>query len=252
MLKKSEIFRVVNDFIGVSGGYLRNFSYRTHYEFYPYYCDLEIDVGNYEPGTTREKFIRILEDATPADQAKILRGVLKKFPEKPDETGARAEARLDVLEMIKRLEAQGLVGSPELAKSPEAVEEALRDAEALLETRGPRSAVDRVHTALHGYLGGLCEEVDIEPDDGASVDTLFRRLRDEHPALRGVGSTHVVKVYRGMAQAINGLSPARNRESLAHPTESLLDEDDAQLVVNSVRTMLHYLEAKVRGWRGDT
>ncbi|HLO51401.1 MAG TPA: hypothetical protein VK211_23515 [Kamptonema sp.] len=80
MLKKSEIYRLVNDYIGVSGGYLNEFSYRTHYEFYPHYCDLEIDVANYEPGTTREKFIRILEESNRLDQAKILKGVFKKLP----------------------------------------------------------------------------------------------------------------------------------------------------------------------------
>lgn len=80
MLKKSEIYRLVNDYIGVSEGYLNGFSYSTHYEFYFYYCDLDIDVANYEPGTTREKFIRILEEANSLEQAKILKGVFKKFP----------------------------------------------------------------------------------------------------------------------------------------------------------------------------
>jgi hypothetical protein len=80
MLKQSEIYRLVNDYIGVSGGYLDGFSYTTHYEFYPYYCDLEINVADYEPGTTREKFIRILKEANSLAQAKILKGVFKKFP----------------------------------------------------------------------------------------------------------------------------------------------------------------------------
>ncbi len=80
MLKQSEIYRLVNDYIGVSGGYLNGFSYRTHNEFYPCYCDLEINVADYEPGTTREKFIRILEEANPLVQAKILKGIFKKVP----------------------------------------------------------------------------------------------------------------------------------------------------------------------------
>lgn len=80
MLKKSDIYRLVNDYIGVSKGYLHGFSYKTHYEFYPYYCDLEINVADYEPGTTREKFIRILEEASPLVQAKILKGVFQKYP----------------------------------------------------------------------------------------------------------------------------------------------------------------------------
>ena len=80
MLKKSDIYRLVHDYIGVYNGYMRDFSYKSHYEFYPDYCDLEINVKDYEPGTTREKFIRILEEASPLVQAKILRGVFKKYP----------------------------------------------------------------------------------------------------------------------------------------------------------------------------
>ena len=80
MLKQSEIYRLVNDYIGVSEGYLNGFSYRTHSEFYPYYCDLDINVADYEPGTTREKFIRILEESSPPVQAKILKGIFKRFP----------------------------------------------------------------------------------------------------------------------------------------------------------------------------
>jgi len=67
MLKKSDIYRLVHDYIGVYDGYLGDFSYKTHREFYPYYCDLEINVKDYEPGTTREKFMRILEEASPLD-----------------------------------------------------------------------------------------------------------------------------------------------------------------------------------------
>lgn len=79
MLSPSEIHRLVNDYIGVHEGYLGDFSYRTHYDFYPYYCDLDIDVASYEPGTTREKFIKILEKASAQDQAKIIKGVFVKY-----------------------------------------------------------------------------------------------------------------------------------------------------------------------------
>ena len=42
-LSKREIMIVVNRYIGVEGGYLGDFSYRTHAEFYPLYCELDID-----------------------------------------------------------------------------------------------------------------------------------------------------------------------------------------------------------------
>src|SRR4051812_45894768 len=78
-LASSAIYRIVNRYIGVSGGYLGDFSYRTHCEFYPEYCDLDIDSSGFE-GTTRERFIAILSGAEPRVQARIVRGVVARFP----------------------------------------------------------------------------------------------------------------------------------------------------------------------------
>ena len=63
-LTRKDIYWFVNRYIGVSGGYLGDFSYRTHSEFYAEYCDLDIDPFVYE-GTTRERFIEVLEHADP-------------------------------------------------------------------------------------------------------------------------------------------------------------------------------------------
>jgi hypothetical protein len=50
-LTDSEITRVVNRYIGVSGGYLglpERFSYRTHEDFYADYCDVSIDLSAFD------------------------------------------------------------------------------------------------------------------------------------------------------------------------------------------------------------
>jgi len=78
----AEITRVVNRYIGVPRGHLDDFSYRTHADFSPEYCYLEIDPNSIE-GTTRERFIAILSSLPPKDQAKVLRGVIQRFP--PDQ-----------------------------------------------------------------------------------------------------------------------------------------------------------------------
>jgi hypothetical protein len=81
MLKKSEIYKLVHDYIEVDyDGDMRDFSYQDCRKFYPYYCDLKINVEDHVYGTTRETFMGILEEASPLDQAKILRGVFKKYP----------------------------------------------------------------------------------------------------------------------------------------------------------------------------
>jgi len=62
----------------VNGGYLGDFSYRTHRDFY-LELDLDIDPDNYD-GTTRQRFIKILSDSTAEVQARILDGIMDKYP----------------------------------------------------------------------------------------------------------------------------------------------------------------------------
>lgn len=42
-LRQRDVMVMVNRWIGVSGGYLGDFTYRTHAEFYPEYCGLAYD-----------------------------------------------------------------------------------------------------------------------------------------------------------------------------------------------------------------
>ncbi|MEM5659526.1 hypothetical protein AAHB50_28850 [Bacillus toyonensis] len=77
-LGEKEVYSVVS-YIGVNNGYLGDFSYASHADFYPRYCGLAINPNDY-PGTTRERFIQILGNCSPEDQAKILKGVLERCP----------------------------------------------------------------------------------------------------------------------------------------------------------------------------
>lgn len=76
-LTRIEIMKIVSREIGVARGFLGDYSDRTHADFYPEYCDLEIDPNMIE-GTTRERFIAIIGNQSPRDQAKIVRGVLDR------------------------------------------------------------------------------------------------------------------------------------------------------------------------------
>jgi hypothetical protein len=242
----AEITRVVNRYIGVSGGYLGDFSYRTHADFYPEYCDLEIDPYAVD-GTTRERFIAILSSLTPRDQAKVLRGVIERFP--PDQgPDARQVAHAGLLKVIKRLESAGplIVGATPQITS-EVVLRALRDAENLIQTSGPTSAVDRVHTVLHGYLQAVCDGEGIAYKRDDSMVALFKKLRLGHPRLADLGprGQDVEKVLKSCANILDAFLPVRNQASVAHPNQELLDEPEARLVINVGRSLLHYLDSKL-------
>ncbi len=138
------------------------------------------------------------------------------------------------------------VPRPSLAITSDVVERALTDAERLIATQGATSGVDRVHTALHGYLRALAAQAGLAAPQDASITDLLKVLRENHPALRprGPRQADIDAIMRALASIVHVLNPVRNRASVAHPNEMLLEEAEAMLVINSVRTLLHYLNAR--------
>jgi hypothetical protein len=238
--------KLVNRYIGVSSGYLGDFSYRTHEEFYLEYCGLVIDPAS-ESGTTRERFISILEKARPEDQAKILSGVLERFPVSEGPDTRTPELRAEVESWVKQLEGASPIPSVHPKLSSDVVSRAIGDAETLIRTHGATSGVDRVHTALHGYLILLCDREKITYPVEPSITQLFRRLRDEHPGLRNLGPRpqDMDTLLKGTASILDALNPVRNKSSVAHPNPMLLDPPEAMLAINLARTLLHYLDLKL-------
>lgn len=243
-LKSSEIHWVAHSYIGVCEGYLGDFSYRTHHEFYPAYCDLEIEPDDF-PGTTREKFLAILTAAQPREQAAILRGVARKYPA-DSEVHRTADKYKALLGLIKQCTEATAVDAPTPSISSEIIHHALQDAATLLEQRGPVSALDRVHTALHAYLKAACARCGIEAPDQATTTSLLKLLRQQHPSLRTSGQHEeaATRILQSLSNVVDSLNPLRNRGSLAHPTDQLASHDEAVLAINATRTVIQYLDAK--------
>jgi hypothetical protein len=245
-LTSSEIHWVAVSYIGVANGYLGDFSYRTHREFYPAFCDLKIDPEAYPGPTTRERFIQILTNSDSRTQAAILRGVALKYPVE-SEAQRNHKNYQHLLNLIRKCSSELAVDQYSLRVSSEVVQRALADAAMLIEHHGPGSAVDRVHTALHGYLKAACSNAGVAWQDGATITHLFKALRQSHPAFAASGphAETTTKIHNSLSSLIDALNPARNHGSLAHANQHLLDREEATLVVNAARTILQYLDAKL-------
>jgi abortive infection Abi-like protein len=140
------------------------------------------------------------------------------------------------------------VANPNPAFTTEVAERALFDAEQLLSTSGPISAVDRVHTALHGYLREIClrlKGISTQPLASLDVTALFKVLRTTTVFGQSAHSQHAEKLAQGLAVTIDALNPLRNQGSMAHPNPVLLTEAEAMLAINSARTILHYVDTTV-------
>ncbi len=147
---------------------------------------------------------------------------------------------------VETTEAIDLVPQPDLEMTSEVVERALKDSLQLLNSSGPASAVDRIHTALHGYMKAICIKQNITFEKQASLTELFKVVRVNHPGFVSIntGSEEVRKLIGALAAIIDTLNTLRNQCSVAHPNDNILGEPEAYLAVNCARSLLHYLDSK--------
>lgn len=224
MLTKGEIYQLVNDYISVRRGYLGDFSYRSHADFYPYYCDLDIDPDELD-GTTRERFIRILESATPAEQAKIVKGIFRKYPVEyfsDEEQGRKRAVYSRFRAIIERLEKTSSRPSDDVVSAvierydADYVREVWQRA---LERRAedPEAAITAARTLLESACKHILDDLDVEYDDKFDLPKLYS-LTAKH--LNLAPSQHTEQVFRqvlgGCQAVVEGLAYVRNRLSDAH------------------------------------
>lgn len=211
-----------------------------------------MDTHEYD-GTTREHFEETLFEAERHQQVAVLSAILTDYPPLPEPIPGkewfRSEAQhQQILAWVARLETgEGMVAQANIPTASEVVRLALADAQALQAATGPTSAVDRVHTAMHGYLKQVCDESAIAYPSQPTMTQLLKALRREHPAfdVTGPRDDDIRRVINSLGSILDALNPVRNNASVAHPNDELLGPAEATLVINTVTSLLTYLEARI-------
>jgi hypothetical protein len=253
-LSEREILLLVNDYIGSpSEGYLTNFSYKTHEEFYGYYCDLSVNVVEKRKihGTTRKTFIAILQEVSPAEQARIVEGVFQYFEDrdKRSPSADRDSVRAQLQSAVARIRNGPSLALPDLRSAGNTVIQAIRDATILLTRHGSTNAFDRVHTAFHGYLRCLCGVAGVSAGKpNPSPAELWGALKKSAVFAAMYASQPEGHNFERLHSTLGGIVSAtetlRNRTSLAHPNEELIPPDEASLAIDAMSAMVNYLNRK--------
>ncbi|WP_274482693.1 abortive infection family protein [Paenibacillus polymyxa] len=258
-LSGKEINTVLS-YIGGTGGYLGDFTYASHSQFYPMFCGLDIDPYKYE-GTTRQKFMKILSEATPLSQAKILQGIVDKYPltyfenhlENEMISLSEYENKKRILDSITswihQLSGQGLVEINELVYNFEFVQDTLDQCQTMISQHNCSSAIDRAHTALHGYLKETCKKADLQINlSNPKIQDYWSKLKQEHPLfLIEHSQSHlpINQIVNAVSKMLEGLNEIRNNRSFSHPNEEIIKEPEAKFVINLFRSILQYVDQKV-------
>ncbi|MCT9796770.1 abortive infection family protein [Escherichia coli] len=79
---------------------------------------------------------------------------------------------------------------------------------------------------------GSCAAPSAKGDDKFITTDYLQQCRNED----------VFKMLRSSAAILHGINNLRNNYSMAHPTETLLNEADARFAINLVRSIMTYVD----------
>lgn len=136
------------------------------------------------------------------------------------------------------------VESPTLANASKNVYEALAQAEHLIATIGATSAYDRTHTALHGFLQTVCDKNHITYAPLDSITALLPKVNNliKSKVNDDGRNEKVFAMLRSANAILDNINYLRNNNSMSHPTEELLNEDDARFAINLTRSIMSYID----------
>ena len=103
------------------------------------------------------------------------------------------------------------------------------------------SAFDRIHTAFHGYLRKVLDNKQVGYEESDTLSQLYTKLHTEVSA--NIGSTEIAELVKKSLRSASGVIEMRNRHSLSHTNDDLLQKREAEFAIKLVKDMSDYINS---------
>jgi HEPN domain-containing protein len=123
------------------------------------------------------------------------------------------------------------------------IKKALEDANQFMKEGKYASAIDRVHTAFHGYLRKCLDEKNVSYEESDTLAQLYSKLHN-YIAQNIVGDTEglIKTTLRSASGIVSAINDIRNKYSLVHPNQSLISDREAKLCIQLIRDVTSYID----------
>lgn len=149
-----------------------------------------------------------------------------------------------ILNLLNESDDSEDVNFSRIASRSGAVHKSIEDALVFIREGKYDSAVDRVHTAFHGYLRQLLNEHSAYYTVDESLPALYAKLHvyyESHIQPADVGE-RVKMILRSAGGMVNAVNELRNNNTVAHPNGQLIQKKESQLVIRLVNAIIDYIE----------
>lgn len=123
------------------------------------------------------------------------------------------------------------------------ITQSISDAELFMKEGKYASAFDRVHTAFHGYLRKILDDMNVQHEESETINQLYNKLHSKIGCkIEPKPVADLIKtLIRSASGVISSINDIRNRHSLSHPNEEIIDENEALLAIRIIKELANYI-----------
>ncbi len=105
-------------------------------------------------------------------------------------------------------------------------------------------AIDRAHTFFQAFLRDKCSDWQIDIKADAKIKDALLSIINNHKYFTEINRIPELKnVFRSLSNMCDRFDTYRNNHSLAHPSQSLLTNNEAKLMINVIKSLYDYIES---------
>lgn len=105
-------------------------------------------------------------------------------------------------------------------------------------------AIDRAHTFFQAYLRDKCSDWKIDIKADAKIKDALLSIINNHKYFAEINRISDLKnVFNSLSNMCDRFDTYRNNHSLAHPSQSLLTNNEAKLMINVIKSLYDYIES---------
>lgn len=247
--------RVLEQVLGMGGGYVLVFSNRTFSEFILETIGIEIYTEKYgQSGGSKANHLRAFWKVEPDHVVARLLDALLDYAAEPGSGGQHLDLLPKARQIVERLRQSAPVQDLDAitpnaeGRDFEALARSVHDA---IQRNKPEEGLDRLHTFLVKYVRVLCLREAIDTDREKPLHALFGEFLKAIKRRGLIESAMTERILKSTISVLEAFNDVRNERSLAHDNP-LLSHREAILICNNVASAVRFLSSIVEGEKPPT
>lgn len=238
--------RKLERLLGMSSGYVLNFSNKTFEEFFFDCVGINIYDSKYDyvSGSKANRMRAFWIREGNHLVGKVLGSLLDGWDEyrSPDSPEVPSDDAMRIVHRLQQSADVSLISVSNLDKDDPTFEVLVRSIQECIDRNEPRVGLDRLHTFLVKYLRSLCNKRGIDTSSTKPLHSLLGEYIKALKVEKAIDSAMSERILKSSISVLESFNEVRNDQSLAHDNQ-ILNHDESLLIFRHVAGIVRFIEA---------